>query len=222
MGYAILPSENSRVWEPGCANATDQYSLKRGEGMRERERRDTAVIIDHTVVRAALKSLQTVAALAHSPLNHIEAIQSQSNKVPGHALKNWLIEGIERLKPTGDPDWHARAWQAYLILRELHLRDGNHEQVMAQLAVSRAQHFRLYARAIDALTTQLQQMAATAQSTTTPHQLLAPIPTMHCVGRAAVLDEIKSLLRTKDLMCQIAIQGLPGVGKTEALAQLAI
>lgn len=189
--------------------------------MRERERRDTVVVINHDVVRAALKSLQTVAALAHSPLNHIEAIQSQSNRVPGHALKTWLIEGIESLKPTGDPDWHTLAWQPYLILRELHLRDSNHERVMAQLAVSRAQHFRLYAQAIDALTMQLQQMAATAQPITTPHQLLAPIPTTHCIGRAAVLDEIKSLLRTKGPRCWIAIHGLPGVGKTEALAQIA-
>lgn len=171
--------------------------------------------------RRALRRLREdpPVGLAASPLLDlpIVAIRAGEPSTPlrrAQALRGVLLDALERLKPGEAEAGDERSWRPYRILSEEYVRGRDHEEVAADLTVSRRAYFREKERAIRALAAAVFELAAEGTAS-----LVEPPPTVaHLAGRQA---ELEALSRRLEREGAVVIGGLAGSGKTTLAAHLA-
>ncbi|MCS7062939.1 MAG: NB-ARC domain-containing protein [Methylacidiphilales bacterium] len=137
---------------------------------------------------------------------------------------------IERLRPASTvPSPLDRRWRAYLTLTEHYLEGKPLAEIARELSVQPVSCRRALQQALDALGTQLQEAEAraitsvAASTTSNSGQANWPINTAPVVsgpfiGRQRLLEQAESLLASG---CRrLALYGLPGSGKSTALARV--
>jgi len=180
-----------------------------------------------TSIRALLRAWHNPAALRKHPLlcsRLVQQRQRQSGESDLAALRQIIEEAIEHLRPPG-PNAHPadRAWRGYRALTGCFLEGRALREVAAELCVEEVTCRRALRQALEALADTLRKADARLEMrlvTVAPHPV-DTAPTLHgpLVAREEALRQIESLL---SFGCRrIAVHGLPGVGKTRLLAQLA-
>lgn len=186
-------------------------------------------------LRRLLRAWHDPAALRAHPLARgqlvTQRLVTHHQEEAATALRAVVRDAIEALRPAGAPPSPPdRRWRAYVALIRHYLEDKPLAEVARELCVEAVSCRRALQQALDALGAQLQQaetralMEATAAPAAPAGLLLGRINTAPAVsgpfiGRRALLEQAKSLLA---FGCRrLALHGLPGSGKSTALAHLA-
>ena len=183
-----------------------------------------------TSIRALLRAWHNPAALRKHPLlssRLVQQRQRQSGEGDLAALRQIVEEAIAHLRPSGpNTDPADRAWRSYRALTGCFLEGRALREVAAELCVEEVTCRRALRQALEALADTLRKADARLESrpmtvAPAPHYPVHTAPPLHgpLVAREEALRQIESLL---SFGCRrIAVHGLPGVGKTRLLAQLA-
>ncbi len=190
-------------------------------------------------VRRALRawdSIQTLGAQSLADLNITQARRqaegySDAPVGRGLALQEVLRAAIDSLKPAADqPDLTDRRWRPYLILTGQYLHGRAPDFVAGELHVSRRTYFAEQEQALQAVADVLckwEEQAASSDRSggLTPNSLIIPFlapprPAHVLVGRDDLFADLQHrLLHNPHGL--IALQGLPGAGKTALAIELA-
>ncbi len=196
---------------------------------------DQQEIFSPESIRRALRACDSVQALGEHPLARLSIVcarqqaegYSDTPAGRGLALQGVLRAAVESLRP-GDatPDPTDKRWRPHIILVEQYLQGRSPDWVAAQLHVSRRTYYNEQEQAMQAVADvlckweeQSRQKQPAAVGRHTPF-LAPPRPAHALMGREGVLGALKSrLLHNPGVL--IALQGLPGVGKTAIAIELA-
>lgn len=189
------------------------------------------------LLRQALRSWDHTEELGQHPLTDLKIVEmrriksgyQRSDTGYGLALREVLREAIGQFRPVEDlEDPTARTWRHYLILNR-ELIDGRSPAYLAeQLGIARSTYNKAQGVALDKLADILieweqrgasQGKARLSQVMTSEKPIPAPFMSLHgLVGRKMMLDELRhDLIAGKD----VALSGLPGVGKSALAVALA-
>ncbi len=190
-------------------------------------------------VRDALAHLDDLAYLqTHALARRFQPEPGRSPASAAKLLRQALLAAIEAMRPRqGATDPHAcRAYQS-LYLR--HVEGRPIPAVLDKLAISRSEYYRVYRRALgavssllqarwprveqDVVTLELLPHANTSQRVPAPDTAprspsRLPLPLTSFVGREAELAELRRLLQTTRLL---TLTGTGGCGKTRLAIQVA-
>ncbi len=190
-------------------------------------------------VRQALKDWDSLKALGQHALSHRRVVKERQRSAgytasltgQGLALREVLAQAIEQLKPAEDsPDPAQKKWRSYVILTEQFANGRTPDWVAAQLHISRGTYFSEQQRALERLADILQKWEDAAPAGETPVRLAPPVfpsslipprPAQPLVGHQQNLAQIKKALLTGGNGVAVALNGLPGVGKTTLAIELA-
>ena len=141
----------------------------------------------------------------------------------GSALHEVLHEAIESLKPTGSENLLHRAWRAYVLINQQYLQHQEREQIARQLAIDLDTYNHCMADAMDTVSHWLDtQGSAPRQPRPTPAPVglhtAPPRTRQRLFGRDDLLHEVKTRLLLGE---DVALFGLPGIGKSALLGALA-
>ncbi len=206
-------------------------------------------MIDHKTVRRALKDWDLLSRLGENPLAGLSIVQdrlgqngySPSAAGRGLALREQIQAAIEQLKPEEGPqDSLEKRWRPYLIVTEQYLSGRSPEFVQEKLHVSRGTYFEEQNRAIEMLADLLirreeqrqgqkktngADLHPAAGRDAPPPFLAPPRPSYPLVGRDRLIADLKNRLLSGGPAGQgqavLALQGLPGAGKTRIAIELA-
>ena len=183
-------------------------------------------------IRDALKRFHNASQLAEHPLAALAFIAGDGATTQrGLLLRDALRAGIQSLRPQlGAPDFGEKRWRPYLILSEQYIANRKPDYLADALGLVRGTFHQEQARALELLGEHLREREA-AQSTKPATQssmtlvlaasapfLAPPRPAQTLVGRDGVLSALKQhLIAGKS----VALQGLPGAGKTALAIALA-
>ena len=187
-------------------------------------------------IRDALKRFHNASQLAEHPLAALSFIIVDGPAMHrGLLLRDALRAGIESLRPqhnpSGSPDFGEKRWRPYIILSEQYLANRKPDYLADALGLVRGTFHQEQARALELLGNHLREREAQAPSTkpaanndmtlvlASAAPFLAPSrPAHRLVGRDGVLSALKQHLIAGH---SVALQGLPGAGKTALAIELA-
>ena len=190
--------------------------------------------IDSKQLRAALRNWHQTGRLGTLPLASLRSV-SRERQAQGYddsaigrglALRQLLRQQIDALRPDhGAEDPADHRWRAYLILKEQYIDGRRPDWVASKLFLAKRSYFKAQARALAQLGYALADLERLNMPETQPaaarsEPFLAP-PRINrpFIGRADLLDKIKARLAGGHN--RLALIGLPGVGKTTILRELA-
>jgi len=201
--------------------------------------------LDRQSVRSALRRWENSRKLGEHPLAHLDIVEAQRRAAGyadttigrGVALRDVLRDALETLRPdAGECNYMERRWRPYIIIEKQYIEGRYPDYLTQHLGIQRSTYNHEQARALDLLTDILcerEQSCSLSQSETrsvpppaqTPrsydHQvpfLALPRPPYDLVGRDDLLQDMKQRLFAGD---SLALNGLPGVGKTALAIELA-
>lgn len=197
------------------------------------------IAVSREAIRRALRAWDSIQTLGAQPLADLNITQARRraegySDAPagrGLALQEVLRAAIESLKPAADqPDLTDRRWRPYLILTGQYLHGRAPDFVAGELHVSRRTYFAEQEQALQAVADVLckwEEQAASSDRSgeLTPNSLIIPFlapprPVHMLIGRDELLSNLKCrLLQNPNEL--IALQGLPGAGKTALAIELA-
>lgn len=183
------------------------------------------------LVHDALVHLDDLAYLQTHPLARTSSGPGGRGRwQAGHALREVLLDGIGSLRPNSRSGADSHAWRGYQILTLRYAERRDLDDIQATLAIGKSEYYRDHRRAVDALTSYLQERGSIGQperasterppprSTTAslpnanprPTPRLSPMTTF--LGRERELSEIRELLEKGARL--VTLTGPGGVGKT--------
>jgi tetratricopeptide (TPR) repeat protein len=173
-------------------------------------------------LRALLRAWHHPARLSRHPLAHSPPVQARcaqhGEDVPT-ALRAVVEAAIQQLQPTTPPAApDDPAWRGYLALTGHYLEGRSVEAIAAEMGIATVSCRRALKEALEALAEALRRTIAPSDGL---RQLVntAPLVAGPLVGRTAALRQLEALLDAGHR--RLAVHGLPGVGKSRLLAQLA-
>ncbi len=192
-------------------------------------------------IRRALRNWNSLKDLADNPLTGLSLVElhrktagyTDSSTGRGLALRDILKNAIDSLRPENLPeDRLEKHWRPYLILNRQFIEGRSPEFLQEQLCIARGTYFAEQNRAfhllIDFLNQQEEQqiVSSSAQITQSYENasspcLAPPRPNYPFVGRESLLVSIKKMLLSPDPAASIALNGLPGIGKTRIVLEMA-
>jgi CheY-like chemotaxis protein len=107
------------------------------------------------LLRDALNKLYDITSLGQHPLANILAIPEQAAVQRARKLRQLLIQYIEQLRPSPDIPAQSPDWRAYQILEKRFIEGMDTNEILHEMAISRAQFFRDQGRILDILTEQI-------------------------------------------------------------------
>ena len=180
-------------------------------------------------VRALLRAWNDPLSLRKHPLARSRLVQQRllsHNVDPTAALREVAREMVERLRPL-PRDQHAdnRAWRAYRMLTGYYFDNLTLVDLASELKIAEVTARRALQQAVRALADAWREAERRAVAHPAPALAVrlpvntAPPLRGSLIGRADLLSRLQSLL---GFGCRrIALHGLPGVGKTHLLIELA-
>lgn len=211
-----------------------------GEHRQSKETRMTKSLTPETItyqtIRQMFKDWDSLKALGQHPLSRLHVVEQRqqasgytaSPAGRGLALREVLTSALEQLKPANTPpDPAERSWRPYLILSEQLVNGRSPEWVAAQLHISRGTYFLEQKRALEIVADTLHKWEEKSRNTPADAPPLSPPaipflapprPTQPVIGHAEILGTLKQHLLNG---ATIALNGLPGVGKTTLAIELA-
>ncbi|MGQ9890025.1 MAG: NB-ARC domain-containing protein [Aggregatilineales bacterium] len=180
-------------------------------------------------VRALLRAWNNPAALRRHPLVRSWLVQQRSlshNVDPTTALREVAREMVERLRPSlRDQHTDSHAWRAYRMLTGYYFDNLTLVNLASELKIAEVTARRALQRAVRTLADAWREAEHRAVAQPAPPLAVRlPVNTAPplrglLIGRADLLAQLQSLL---GFGCRrIALHGLPGVGKTHLLIELA-
>jgi tetratricopeptide (TPR) repeat protein len=189
-------------------------------------------------IRRIFHEWDSLKALSEDPLADLALIRQRrrtagnpfSSLSAGMALREVIQAGLEALKPDGgSPDLREKRWRQFVILTEQYIHGRNPDWVIEQLHVSKGTYYGEQTRALQRLAEVLQRWEDECQissdqpehaSVNQAPNLAPPRPPYALVGRDELLFELKQVLLDGSNPVSIALEGLPGVGKTAIAVEL--
>lgn len=196
-------------------------------------------LLDEKSIRSALRNWRSLKLLGQNTLTGLNLVEARrveaglaaNSAGRGIALQKALQIAVEMLRPDdGSPNPKDRRWRAYIILTEQFLHSHSPEAVRGQLFLSKGAYFSEQKKALETLLAvlQAQEMKAAQQFETPIDRLqssspfiVPPRPDRCLIGRESELQGIKSFLLRTAGGDDVALRGLPGVGKTSLAVELA-
>ena len=196
---------------------------------------------DPKSMRKLLKSWSRVDVLGNHPLAQTQMVAARrraenyadSASGRGLALQQIVAEAVEALRPeAGPPDPTRKRWRAYIILKEQFLAGRSPGFLIEEMAIARRTFYNEQTTALERLASQLRQREALALSqreaadfadstdASPPIFLAPPRPHHALVAREEALRALKARLLAGD-SATCVLHGLPGVGKTALVTELA-
>lgn len=197
--------------------------------------------LDRKELRRALRLWERAVALGSSPLATLRIVErarqaagiADSPTGQGIALRSVLQAALERIRPDeGDPQPDDELWRDYLILTEQYVRGRAKGYLAEQMHVAASTYDHAQAAALDRLLELLaewEEAGAVSGETPTISRPLEPPPAPlmapqrlpdGLVGRDELLTRLKRALLGDKHSPNLALHGLPGVGKTALAIEL--
>ncbi|MCE1253047.1 MAG: tetratricopeptide repeat protein [Anaerolineae bacterium] len=197
--------------------------------------------LDINYIRKTLRDWGSLKDLADSPLVYLKTVEARhqsagySDSPGGHglALRDVLEKAIEDLRPNeANPDLLEKRWRPYIILNMQYLEGRSPEYIQEQLHISHGTYFAEQNRAFSLLADKLQKseellihpeipVGQSAIHLKDSPFMAPPYPAFPFIGRSSYLADIKKSLLNPNGAAALALKGLPGVGKTRLLLELA-
>ncbi len=183
-------------------------------------------MIEHKQVRNCFKVWHDTARLGASPLatlpcvtEHVRA-NGYGDSVAGRglALRDLLRQIVATLRSHVDP--LSKKNRAYVILTDQFINRYSPQYVAAQLYISKRTYHREQAQAFDLVSDALRRRNARIAPRGDVPFLAPPRINRPFIGRSNLLHQLWGQLLAGDT-ARIALYGLPGVGKTSVLIELA-
>ena len=204
----------------------------------------SADAFSRNAVRDALKRFHDAGKLGELALAQLDWANENGDAANtalarGTHLRELLRAGIDSLRPDEDePRWGEKRWRPYLILSEQYLHNRKPDYLADALGLVRGTFHQEQARALELLGSWLgERRLVHARDQARQHDhaqwidgaviisdpdlkpfLAPPRPPHTLVGRTRLLNEIKQQLTYGHAL---ALQGLPGAGKTALAIELA-
>lgn len=194
-------------------------------------------------LRIALRNWNSIKDLGNSPLTSTKIVQAHQNDSGysatstglGLALQEVLQNAIDALKPVDtDPQYEEKRWRPFIILTEQFIHGRSPVWLEEQLHISKGSYFGDQRLAFDMLASIFQRWEETlvhqsqdplnGQHKTADKQpifLIPPRPIPPLIGLDTVFPKLQKRLIFGDNNGLTAISGLPGVGKTTLVLELA-
>jgi tetratricopeptide (TPR) repeat protein len=207
----------------------------------DKSHRDT---FDEKALRRAFKDWDSLKALGDHPLVHLAIVRARRREAGytdtltgrGLALRETLRAALDTLRPDeGPPDRRQKSWRRYVIMEEQFLHGRSPEWVAEQLYISRGTYYSEQKRALEILAdilheweeehrradvADIDRAERTRVATQVPF-LAPPRPAHNLVGRDDLLHHLKQRIINGKDRALVALNGLPGVGKTSIAIELA-
>ncbi|MEE9215985.1 MAG: NB-ARC domain-containing protein [Anaerolineales bacterium] len=195
-------------------------------------RKTAYMTLDRKTLRKTLRNWDQSKVLGESPLARLRLVDSRRTASGygetqvgfGIALREVLQELIEALKPENGPsDPLEKIWRPHRILAGLYIQGRSPDFLANEMGIARNTFNHEQAAALDQLLASLSEREEREQSETFPAPRVAvpltvpPRSTHGLIGRESLLDEMKTRLMRSQ---RLALQGLPGVGKTALAIEL--
>ncbi len=202
--------------------------------------------LDRKAVRRVLRNWGSLKTLGENPLVTLPVVRAHQQAAGysntdlgcGLALREVFQAALESLKPgDGSPDVREKDWRPYAILSEQYVHGRNPDWVMEQLHVSKGTYYGEQERALERLAETLEKweversdpqnkrfqdlLGGEPQAQWRVPFLAPPRPAHALVGRHAFLQRLKEDLLDYGKQPLLALEGLPGVGKTAIAIELA-
>ena len=205
---------------------------------------DPEANLNRKSIRRALRRWQNSQQLGEHPLARLSIVEAR-RKAAGYrstpigygvALRDVLRHAIKKLMPgEGPPDPFEKRWRHYLLLSEGYIGGRSPDYISVQMGIARSTYDHAHASALDALADLLRGWDQHGspedpdlaflrpEKPRLPRELLLlpPKPDHPLLGRDTLLRSLKSLLLGADDRPMAALSGLPGVGKTALVIELA-
>lgn len=199
-------------------------------------------MLDQKALRRVFRDWDSLKALGENSLADLPIVRARhqaagySSTPPGYglALREAFQAALENIKPEpGPPNYLEKRWRPYIILTEQYLHGRNPDWVMAQLHVSKGTYYGEQERALEMLGSALQRQEVQALRQPEPAQpdgwlrplappYMAPLRPAHTfIGREIEFASLKDQLLLPGSQPTLALEGLPGVGKTALAVELA-
>jgi tetratricopeptide (TPR) repeat protein len=200
-------------------------------------------ILDEKALRRAFKDWDSLKTLGEHSLVNLAIVQARHREAGytdtpagrGLAVREVLQAALDTLKPdSGPPDPQQKSWRRYIIMEEQFLHGRGPEWVAEQLYVSKGTYYSEQKRALEVLAdilheweehghrdaVEIDQAEPVRVATQVPF-LAPPRPAHDLVGRDDLLWELKQRLINGEDKALVALNGLPGVGKTSIAIEIA-
>ncbi len=198
-------------------------------------------IVNRKTVRKALRSWDRSTELGQDPLASLVIVEARrtvaryqpSGTGYGLALRDVLRAAIHQTMPKGEKEeYYAKRWRAYLILTQQYLEGRSPDYLAEQMGVARSTYDHAQAEALDRLVEILGEwedrgvlpdraFLPDLESVDEPRAAfnVPPLPPQGLVGREGLVKELRQALVGDH--ANVALSGLPGVGKTALAIALA-
>ena len=197
--------------------------------------RSPSPTVDRKAVRAALRLWHRTSGLGDFPLAHLPLVEARRLAAGyrdaavgrGLALRDVLRLALDELRPQhGEPDPGDVRWRAFVILNEQYLAGRKPDYLAEMLSVARSTLDHEQAAALDRVADILrewndhppQELAPAAPPSAVPQMAPPPHP-KGLVGRADLIEALRA--RLVGSRGDVALHGLPGVGKSALAVELA-
>jgi len=178
-------------------------------------------------LRKALADLHDPVALRRNPL--IQNVVLTEKADGAAALREWLVNGVNTLRPGPDVHVDSKAWRTYRVLQLRYVEARSAVEVERLLAISTSQYYREHQAALDALTVLLLEKGSQPRdgvAASDVDELAARLAQQHnlpayitsFIGRERELADIGELLTTNRL---VTLTGAGGCGKTRLALEVA-
>lgn len=194
----------------------------------------TEEIFSTNAIISALEILDDPQQLGRHPLTQLKIVEfrrksagySNRSLGKGIALKEILVEGIDRLKPNEqEPDYFAINWRHFGVLSERYVKKRKVKAIADTFGIGSRQFYRDRKAAVNSLSKTILEWEEVPFTARAKPEFKAPFtvptnPNYELIGRNDFLQKIQDKLLHGENK-SIALYGLPGVGKTAIAAELA-
>jgi len=196
-------------------------------------------MLDYQTIRQVLRHWDSLKALGQHPLTELRIVEDRHRTAgytaspagKGLALREVLKSALEQLNPGDDSG--QKNWRPYTILTEQYVNGRSPQWIVAQLHISHGTYFSEQKRALELVAELLQKWeeecaippAAAPAEPPSPQKLIPflvpPRPAQPVVGHNEILAKVTQCLLNGHNGAAVALNGLPGVGKTTLAIELA-